>query len=42
MDSSAVYMGLLRRKSNTFGKLCSQKQQQTVGKIWGEALEEPV
>lgn len=37
-NASVVYMRLPRRKSNTFGKLCSQKQQQA-GKKKGRSCE---
>lgn len=40
MDASAFYTRLPRRKSNTFGKLCKQKQQQAgkeMGRSYGGA-----
>lgn len=41
MNACAVSMRLSRRKSNTFGKLCSQKQQQP-GREMGRSFGEPV
>lgn len=37
-NASVVYMRLPRRKNNTFGKLCSQKQKQA-GKEKGRSCE---